>query len=104
MLPSDTRVMIAREMTKLHETVYRGDIGTVSRLINESEFGSKGEFVIVIEGIVETFDKEISNEDKRVLDILMNKLDQKLAFEIGSEILKKKRKTIYKIKIKNETS
>jgi 16S rRNA (cytidine1402-2'-O)-methyltransferase len=104
MLSSDTRVMIAREMTKLHETVYRGDIKTVSRLINESEFGSKGEFVIVIEGIAETFDKEISNEDKRILDILMNKLDQKLAFEIGSEILKKKRNTIYQIKIKGEPS
>ena len=53
---------------------------------------------------LETFDKEISNEDKRILDILMNKLDQKLAFEIGSEILKKKRNTIYKIKIKDEPS
>jgi 16S rRNA (cytidine1402-2'-O)-methyltransferase len=103
-LSSDTRLMIAREMTKLHETVYRGDIKTVSRLINESEFGSKGEFVIVIEGIAEIFDKEISNEDKRILDILMNKLDQKLAFEIGSEILKKKRNTIYQIKIKGEPS
>ena len=34
----------------------------------------------------------------------MNKLDQKLAFEIGSEILKKKRNTIYQIKIKGEPS
>ena len=31
----------------------------------------------------------------------MDKLDQKLAFELGSEILNKKRNDIYKIKIKD---
>ena len=40
-------------------------------------------------------------EDRRILEILMDKLDQKLAFELGSEILNKKRNDIYKIKIKD---
>ena len=40
-------------------------------------------------------------EEKRILGILMEKLDRKLAFQIASEILKKKRNEIYKIKIKN---
>ena len=100
-LPTGTRIMIAREITKLHETFYRGDIKTVTRLINESDFGLKGEFVIVIEGLDQISDKTLSQEDKRILDILVNKLDQKLAFELGSEILNKKRNDIYKIKIKD---
>ena len=100
-LPAGTRIMIAREITKLHETFYRGDIKTVTRLINESDFGLKGEFVIVIEGLDQISDKTLSQEDKRILDILVNKLDQKLAFELGSEILNKKRNDIYKIKIKD---
>ena len=100
-LPAGTRIMIAREITKLHETFYRGDIKTVKRLINESDFGLKGEFVIVIEGLDQISDKTLSQEDKRILDILVNKLDQKLAFELGSEILNKKRNDIYKIKIKD---
>jgi len=49
-LPPEARIMVAREITKLHETFYRGDIKTVKDLISQSEFGSKGEFVIVIEG------------------------------------------------------
>lgn len=100
-LPAETGIMIAREITKLHETFYRGDIKTVKDLISQSEFGSKGEFVIVIEGIYETRENDISEEDRRVLEILMDKLDQKLAFELGSEILNKKRNDIYKIKIKD---
>ena len=100
-LPAGTRIMIAREITKLHETFYRGDIKTVKRLINESDFGLKGEFVIVIEGLDQISDKTLSQEDKRILDILVNKLDQKLAFELGSKILNKKRNDIYKIKIKD---
>ena len=100
-LPAETGIMIAREITKLHETFYRGDIKTVKDLISQSEFGSKGEFVIVIEGIYETRENDISEEDRRVLEILMDKLDQKLAFELGSEIFNKKRNDIYKIKIKD---
>ena len=100
-LPPEARIMVAREITKLHETFYRGDIKTVKDLISQSEFGSKGEFVIVIEGIYETRENDISEEDRRVLEILMDKLDQKLAFELGSEILNKKRNDIYKIKIKD---
>ena len=69
--------MVAREITKLHETFYRGDIKTVKDLISQSEFGSKGEFVIIIEGIYETRENDISEEDRRVLEILMDKLDQK---------------------------
>ena len=35
---------------------------------------------------------DISEEDRRILEILMDKLDQKLAFELGSEILNKEKK------------
>ena len=40
-------------------------------------------------------------EEKRILGILMEKLDRKLALQIASEILKKKRNEIYKIKLKS---
>ena len=40
-------------------------------------------------------------EEKRILGILMEKLDRKLALQIASEILKKKRNEIYKIKMKS---
>ena len=39
---------VARELTKLHETVYRGELATVEALIAGDSFGSTGEFVLVV--------------------------------------------------------
>ncbi|MEK7116442.1 MAG: 16S rRNA (cytidine(1402)-2'-O)-methyltransferase, partial [Patescibacteria group bacterium] len=39
-------IFIGREMTKLHETLYRGTIGDVQRWIGETSM--KGEFVIIL--------------------------------------------------------
>lgn len=41
----DRQVLVARELTKIHETVYRGKVSEVSPQITE-----KGEFVVIIEG------------------------------------------------------
>ena len=61
----------------------------------------KGEFVIIIDGYEEESGDILIEEEKRILGILMEKLDRKLALQIASDILKKKRNEIYKIKIKS---
>tara|TARA_B100001173_G_scaffold158431_1_gene137073 strand:- start:212 stop:1051 length:840 start_codon:yes stop_codon:yes gene_type:complete len=100
-LQANTNIIVAREITKIYETFYRGDIETVAKNIIDSEYGKKGEFVVVIEGNLPDVNSEISEEDKRILEILLEKLDKKLAFELASKILNKKRNDIYKIKIKS---
>ena len=74
---------------------------SIKEILSESEFGLKGEFVIVIDGTAKIKKSNISEDDSRILDILMDKLDNKLALEIGSEILNKKRNQLYKIKLKD---
>ena len=59
----------------------------------------KGEFVIIIDGNEEESGDILIEEEKRILGILMEKLDRKLALQIASEILKKKRNEIYEIKM-----
>ncbi|HJX45965.1 MAG TPA: 16S rRNA (cytidine(1402)-2'-O)-methyltransferase [Patescibacteria group bacterium] len=44
---SDTHIFIARELTKMYETLYRGTIREVEEMIKE---GVKGEIVVVVEG------------------------------------------------------
>lgn len=45
-LPQDRKLMVGREMTKMFETIYRGDATTISaELIGEHQ---KGEFVLVL--------------------------------------------------------
>lgn len=100
-LHKECNILIAREMTKMHETLYRGNIRNIKDLILASEFGLKGEFVIVVDSAVTNQNDDLPYEDKRIIDILMNKLDKKLALEIGSEILQKKRNDLYQLKLKD---
>ena len=100
-LQPDCRILVARELTKLHETLYRSELHKIKEIILESEFGMKGEFVIVIDGYEEDSEEFLMEEEKRILGILMEKLDRKLALQIAAEILKKKRNEIYKIKMKS---
>ena len=43
----EVRVLVARELTKLHETLYRGKISEVIKRLRDEEI--KGEIVVVIE-------------------------------------------------------
>ncbi|MFL2707165.1 MAG: 16S rRNA (cytidine(1402)-2'-O)-methyltransferase [Gammaproteobacteria bacterium] len=100
-LEENCQILVAREITKMHETFYRGSLHNIKEILSESEFGLKGEFVIVIDGTAKINKSNISEDDSRILNILMDKLDNKLALEIGSEILNKKRNQLYKIKLKD---
>ena len=99
-LEPNRRVLVARELTKLHETLYRSELYKMKDILLDSEFGLKGEFVIIIDGCEEKAGDILIEEEKRILEILMEKLDRKLALQIASEILKKKRNEVYKIKMK----
>ena len=99
-LEPNRRILVARELTKLHETLYRSELYKMKDILLDSEFGLKGEFVVIIDGCEEKAGDILIEEEKRILEILMEKLDRKLALQIASEILKKKRNEIYKIKTK----
>ena len=100
-LKPDCRIFVARELTKLHETLYRSELYKIKKILLDSDFGMKGEFVIIIDGYEEESGDILIEEEKRILGILMENLDRKLALQIASEILKKKRNEIYKIKVKS---
>ena len=100
-LKPDCRIFVARELTKLHETLYRSELYKIKKILLDSDFGLKGEFVIIIDGNEDESGDILIEEEKRILGILMEKLDRKLALQIASEILKKKRNEIYKIKMKS---
>ena len=49
-LGPDREMTLARELTKLHETIYRGSISSVREQLNADPGGAKGEFTLVIAG------------------------------------------------------
>tara|TARA_B100001175_G_C19447484_1_gene609516 strand:- start:144 stop:986 length:843 start_codon:yes stop_codon:yes gene_type:complete len=101
-LPVNIPILVAREMTKIHETFYRGNISQVKKQINSSEFGTKGEFVLIISSFEKQSSEQFSIEDKRIIDILYDELPQKEALSLASKILNKKRNFLYQKKIENK--
>ena len=92
------KVFIAREMTKLHETFYRGEINKVISEISLDENSLKGEFVIVVEGIKEV-KKEIllTNDQVKVLEIILEKMKKKEALSLASKAFGLKKNSLYKL-------
>lgn len=43
-----TSVVVCRELSKMHETVYRGDLEDISNKIKENKDDQKGEFVVIV--------------------------------------------------------
>ena len=91
------KVFIAREMTKLHETFYRGEINKVISEISLDKNSLKGEFVIVIKGIKEV-KKEIllTNDQAKVLEIILEKMKKKEALSLASKAFGLKKNSLYK--------
>ena len=98
-LPLNSQILLAREMTKIHETFYRGTALEVIEKLTSSKFGEKGEFVLIVSSFERQLNDEFSDEDRRILDILFDSLPQKDALPIASKILKKKRNFLYQKKI-----
>ena len=101
-LPKNTQILVAREMTKIHESFYRGTIIEVMQEMNSSSYGSKGEFVLVVSAFENPSNTDFSHEEQRIFDILLDSLPQKEALSLASKILNKKRNFLYQKKIDNK--
>ena len=100
-LREEIQIFVAREMTKIHETFYRGTALEVKEQLDSSEFGTKGEFVLIISAFEKILEEDFSDEDKRIMELLWDSLSQKEALSLGSKILNKKRNFLYQKKIDN---
>ena len=99
----DREVFISREMTKVFETFYRGSVVDVLQEIEEDSYGTKGEFVLIFSGIkAKNLYKEYSIEERRIIDILLKNLPNKIAFSLASEILQVNKNKLYKNFIDNK--
>ena len=93
-LGKNRRISIAREMTKMHETILRGTIEEMNRIADVDSNLPRGEIVIILEGS----DKKSDDIDKK-LDYLhaslSNDLSLKQFSKIFSKISKQSAKEIY---------
>lgn len=94
-LGADRHIVIARELTKTFETLLAGTIGELQKLINEDKNQTRGEFVLLIEGIKTEKSASLSEETQKIATTLSKHLPTKQASEIASELTNEKKKIIY---------
>ncbi len=90
-------VVLARELTKLYEDIFRGTLEQLCDWIVDKPVRQKGEFVLVLQGyIVENSDDENDISTHKLLKILVDELPVKQAAGLAAKITGKAKNTLYK--------
>jgi 16S rRNA (cytidine1402-2'-O)-methyltransferase len=96
---------VAREITKLHETLYRGSLGELARRAREEPDFTRGEIVIVVAGATLRDDGEGNPESReaildRALRVLLPELPLKQAAHLAARIADARDNEAYKRALK----
>lgn len=86
--------VLARELTKLFETVLDGNLGELLRRVEADDNQRKGEFVVIVQGAGEDADAQIA-EGRRVYALLNAHLPPSAAAKLAAEITGAPRKALY---------
>ncbi|MBQ0725470.1 MAG: 16S rRNA (cytidine(1402)-2'-O)-methyltransferase [Cycloclasticus sp.] len=94
--PSHT-IAIARELTKTFETVVRGPLEEIHRLVNEDSNMQRGEFVVLIEGVDKKRrkDSDLSEQDMQILEVLLSECSVKTAVKLAMQLTGQGKKILY---------
>jgi len=93
-------VLIAREMTKLHEQVVRMPLAQTAAWFAADANRVRGEFVLVVEGA--PAGEAVDAQARRVLDLLLEELPVKGAVRLATEITGAPRKALYALALERK--
>ena len=88
------RAVVARELTKRFETVYRGNLGELAEMGRVDANMAKGEIVIVVEA-ADPDTSSLNEEAARVLNLLLAELPASRAIKLAAEITGIAKNTLY---------
>lgn len=103
---SNRKATLARELTKLYETIKTGNLKELYEIIQNNPEQQKGEFVILVHGAEEARSSTENLEVQRVLQILTEELPGSQAVAIATKLFdgKVSKKTLYDLMLKNRQS
>jgi 16S rRNA (cytidine1402-2'-O)-methyltransferase len=96
-LPLNRQIVIAREITKLHETIVKTSLADALALVTNDSNMRKGEFVVIVDG-AETINKSeqlLTDEQERILTLLLQQCSTKTAVALAVDITGAKKKHLY---------
>lgn len=95
-LPLDRQMVIAREITKLHETIVKDSVENMLQRVTADENMRRGEFVVIVAGATANKqDMTVSDEQMRVLRVLLQECSIKSAVNLAVEITGGRKKALY---------
>ena len=95
-LPLDRQIVIARELTKLHETIVKTSLGKALELVGQNDNMRKGEFVVIVDGAAADKNEHIiTAEQEKLLQVLLRECSIKTAVAMAVEITGVRKKLLY---------
>jgi 16S rRNA (cytidine1402-2'-O)-methyltransferase len=94
--PAEHEIVLAREITKLHETIVKAALTDVLSRVQSDENMRKGEFVVIVAGTKSEDDRgRLNDEQMRVLKLLLAECSMKTAVALATEITGQRKKRLY---------
>lgn len=93
-LNSDRKVSICKEMTKIHENVFRGKASEILKSVEENQINLKGEIVIVIEGASKKITP--SKINSKIKKEFLTKLSASESAKLISAVTGENKRDVYK--------
>ena len=93
--------VLARELTKLYETILGGTLMELQGLLRENNQQQRGEFVVIVEGASVIDNKENVNGEE-VLHILLEELPPRQAAKLAARISHEKVNKLYKLALEQQ--
>ena len=99
------QIVLARELTKLFETVHRCPLAQAPDWLAADANRQRGEFVILIEGATNDEDAAADIEGERILRVLLAELPVKQAAALAAQITGQKKNALYEraLQIRDES-
>ena len=91
---NDRPAVVARELTKLFETVLDGGLAGLARRVREDANQRKGEFVVLVQGAPEAADTKVA-EGRRLYARLCEHLPPSTAAKLAADLSGAPRKALY---------
>lgn len=104
-LPLDRQVVIARELTKMHETIVKTSLGEALTLVEQDANMRRGEFVVIVDGAaVDKKEQIITPEQEKILRVLLGECSIKTAVAMAVEITGARKKLLYQAALDMENA
>jgi 16S rRNA (cytidine1402-2'-O)-methyltransferase len=97
---SDRMAAVARELTKAHETIYRGTLGELTERAKTEPNFARGEITVVVQGAREAENKAEAVELERVVALLVRELAPSRAAALAAQITGARRNDAYALAMK----